>query len=78
MVEENGTSGGAGGTDPLTNTSAPAASPHVVAATSIVQLSLPAQSPSVQVNSLQFATTIKVYSIYNVKSPIQCIKITIS
>ncbi|XP_013146347.1 PREDICTED: cyclic AMP response element-binding protein B isoform X4 [Papilio polytes] len=52
MVEENGTSGGAGGTDPLTNTSAPAASPHVVAATSIVQLSLPAQSPSVQAQSV--------------------------
>ncbi|XP_013182295.1 PREDICTED: cyclic AMP response element-binding protein B isoform X4 [Papilio xuthus] len=54
MVEENGTSGGAGGTDPLTNSnsSAPAPAPHVVAATSIVQLNLPAQSPSAQAQSV--------------------------
>ncbi|CAG4981152.1 unnamed protein product [Parnassius apollo] len=52
MVEENGTSGGAGVADPLANasSSAGASTPHVV--TSIVQLTLPAQAPSAQVQSV--------------------------
>lgn len=52
MVEENGTSGGTGATDPLAGTSSgSAAAPHVVAVTSIVQLTLPTQAPSAQVPS---------------------------
>ncbi|CAH0406512.1 unnamed protein product [Chilo suppressalis] len=54
MVEENGTSGGAGSGDPLSS-AGPATSgstPHVVAVTSIVQLTLPAQAPSAQVQSV--------------------------
>lgn len=47
MVEENGTSGVS---DPLAGGSAAGgASAHVVAATSIVQLTLPAQAPLAQV-----------------------------
>lgn len=50
MVEENGTSG-AGPTDPLASASSSAAAtaPHVVAVTSIVQLTLPTQAPTAQV-----------------------------
>lgn len=47
MVEENGTSSGAGGAEGLAG--APASAPHVVAVTSLVQLTLPAQAPSAQV-----------------------------
>lgn len=56
MVEENGTSGGAGSGDPLASAGAAAASstPHVVAVTSIVQLTLPSQAPSAQVFVLMF------------------------
>ncbi|KAM3963499.1 cyclic-AMP response element binding protein B isoform 3-T3 [Aphomia sociella] len=50
MVEENGTSGGAGATDTLGAGSSAATAPHVV--TSIVQLTLPAQAPSAQVQSV--------------------------
>ncbi|XP_062526317.1 cAMP responsive element binding protein isoform X6 [Bombyx mori] len=48
MVEENGTTGGAGTTDPLASASSstPGSTPHVV--TSIVQLTLPSQAPSAQ------------------------------
>ncbi|XP_028177052.1 cyclic AMP-responsive element-binding protein 1-like [Ostrinia furnacalis] len=54
MVEENGSSGGAGSGDPLGNAGPAAASstPHVVAVTSIVQLTLPSQAPSAQVQSV--------------------------
>ncbi|XP_030031356.1 cyclic AMP response element-binding protein B isoform X4 [Manduca sexta] len=54
MVEENGTSGGAGSADPLASASSSAAgaAPHVVAVTSIVQLTLPSQAPSAQVQSV--------------------------
>ncbi|XP_075969560.1 cyclic-AMP response element binding protein B isoform X2 [Anticarsia gemmatalis] len=54
MVEENGTSSGAGPTDPLASagSSAAASAPHVVAVTSIVQLTLPTQAPSAQVQSV--------------------------
>lgn len=54
MVEENGTSSGGGPTDPLASasSSAVASAPHVVAATSIVQLTLPTQAPSAQVQSV--------------------------
>ncbi|XP_022820104.1 cyclic AMP response element-binding protein B isoform X1 [Spodoptera litura] len=54
MVEENGTSTGAGPADPLgsASSSAPASAPHVVAVTSIVQLTLPTQAPSAQVQSV--------------------------
>lgn len=49
IVEENGTSGGAGVPDQLTSAgSSTTAAAHVVA-TSIVQLTLPAQAPSAQV-----------------------------
>ncbi|XP_068629502.1 cyclic AMP response element-binding protein B isoform X4 [Battus philenor] len=53
MVEENGTSGDAGVTDPLVNANAAAgaAASHVVV-TSIVQLTLPVQAPSAQVQSV--------------------------
>ncbi|XP_045484884.1 cyclic AMP response element-binding protein B isoform X1 [Pieris rapae] len=53
MVEENGTSGGANVTDPLASpgSSAGTAPPHVVV-TSIVQLTLPTQAPSAQVQSV--------------------------
>lgn len=56
MVEENGTSTGAGPADPLgsASSSAPASAPHVVAVTSIVQLTLPTQAPSAQVFILLF------------------------
>ncbi|XP_012544667.1 cyclic AMP response element-binding protein B isoform X2 [Bombyx mandarina] len=52
MVEENGTTGGAGTTDPLASASSstPGSTPHVV--TSIVQLTLPSQAPSAQVQSV--------------------------
>lgn len=51
MVEENGTAGGAGSADSLANASSSAsgAAAHVVAVTSIVQLTLPSQAPSAQV-----------------------------
>lgn len=54
MVEENGTSSGAGPTDTLASasSSAAASAPHVVAVTSIVQLTLPTQAPSAQVQSV--------------------------
>ncbi|KAL0842049.1 hypothetical protein ABMA28_014251 [Loxostege sticticalis] len=54
MVEENGSSGGAGSADPLAGAGSAAASstPHVVAVTSIVQLTLPSQAPSAQVQSV--------------------------
>ncbi|XP_053625838.1 cyclic AMP response element-binding protein B isoform X3 [Plodia interpunctella] len=53
MVEENGTSGGAGASDPLAGAgSSAAATQHVVAVTSIVQLTLPTQAPSAQVQSV--------------------------
>lgn len=54
MVEENGTSTGAGSADPLgsASSSAGASAPHVVAVTSIVQLTLPTQAPSAQVQSV--------------------------
>jgi hypothetical protein len=60
MVEENGTSGGAGSADPMTGGGATAASstPHVVAVTSIVQLTLPSQAPSAQVFVLILLTII--------------------
>ncbi|XP_072944202.1 cyclic AMP response element-binding protein B isoform X5 [Epargyreus clarus] len=52
IVEENGTSGGAGVPDQLTSAgSSTTAATHVVA-TSIVQLTLPAQAPSAQVQSV--------------------------
>lgn len=56
MVEENGTSSGAGPTDPLgsASSSSGASAPHVVAVTSIVQLTLPTQAPSAQVFILIF------------------------
>lgn len=50
MVEENGSSGGSGMSDPLAGGSSSVGVPaHVVAATSIVQLTLPAQAPMAQV-----------------------------
>lgn len=51
MVEENGTPGAAGSSDTMANASSAAAvsAPHVVAVTSIVQLTLPTQAPSAQV-----------------------------
>lgn len=50
MVEENGTSGGSGAVDPLAGASGSGGGPaHVVAVTSIVQLTLPTQAPSAQV-----------------------------
>ncbi|XP_013186581.2 cyclic AMP response element-binding protein B isoform X7 [Amyelois transitella] len=53
MVEENGTSGGAGSADPMSGAGSSAATtPHVVAVTSIVQLTLPTQAPSAQVQSV--------------------------
>lgn len=54
MVEENGTSVGAGSGEPLSGAGPGAAgsTPHVVAVTSIVQLTLPAQAPSAQVQSV--------------------------
>ncbi|CAG9585494.1 unnamed protein product [Danaus chrysippus] len=52
MVEENGTSSAAGVADPLASGgSAANATPHVVV-TSIVQLTLPSQAPSAQVQSV--------------------------
>lgn len=51
MVEENGTPGGGTGADALSmsaNTN-PVSAQHVVAVTSMVQLTLPAQTPSAQV-----------------------------
>lgn len=48
MVEENGTSGAGGVTDPLAAGSSGNAAPHVVV-TSIMQISLPTQAPSAQV-----------------------------
>ncbi|XP_041976821.1 cyclic AMP response element-binding protein B isoform X5 [Aricia agestis] len=51
MVEENGTSGAGGVSDPLSGAGSSAnTTPHVV--TSIVQLTLPAQAPSAQVQSV--------------------------
>lgn len=54
MVEENGTSGSGASGDPLAGTSPSVsnASQHVVAVTSIVQLTLPTQAPSAQVQSV--------------------------
>ncbi|KOB78190.1 cAMP responsive element binding protein [Operophtera brumata] len=53
MVEENGSSGGSGMSDPLAGGSSSGGAPtHVVAATSIVQLTLPAQAPMAQVQSV--------------------------
>ncbi|KAJ0180505.1 hypothetical protein K1T71_003909 [Dendrolimus kikuchii] len=53
LVEENGTSGAAGSSDSMANaSSSAAAAPHVVAVTSIVQLTLPTQAPSAQVQSV--------------------------
>lgn len=55
MVEENGTSGGSGVSDPLAGGSTSGGpSAHVVAATSIVQLTLPAQAPLAQVPTYLF------------------------
>ncbi|CAH0720802.1 unnamed protein product, partial [Brenthis ino] len=52
MVEENGTSGAAGVTDSLAGAGSSASTtPHVVV-TSIVQLTLPTQAPSAQVQSV--------------------------
>ncbi|CAK1552065.1 unnamed protein product [Leptosia nina] len=53
MVEENGTGSGTNVSDPLSSpgSSANTAPPHVVV-TSIVQLTLPAQAPSAQVQSV--------------------------
>ncbi|XP_023947305.2 cyclic AMP response element-binding protein B isoform X5 [Bicyclus anynana] len=52
MVEENGTSGAAGVADPLSSAGSSAGgAPHVVV-TSIVQLTLPTQAPSAQVQSV--------------------------
>ncbi|XP_039747509.1 cyclic AMP response element-binding protein B isoform X2 [Pararge aegeria] len=51
MVEENGTSGAAGVADPLSSAGSSASAPHVVV-TSIVQLTLPTQAPSAQVQSV--------------------------
>ncbi|XP_026495103.1 cyclic AMP response element-binding protein B isoform X6 [Nymphalis io] len=52
MVEENGTSGASGVTDPLASAASSASTtPHVVV-TSIVQLTLPTQAPSAQVQSV--------------------------
>lgn len=49
-MEENGTSSGSGAVDPLAGGSSSGGGPaHVVAVTSIVQLTLPAQAPSAQV-----------------------------
>ncbi|XP_045785202.1 cyclic AMP response element-binding protein B isoform X4 [Maniola jurtina] len=50
MVEENGTSGAAGVADPLSGAGSSSA-PHAVV-TSIVQLTLPTQAPSAQVQSV--------------------------
>lgn len=49
MVEENGTSSGSGVAEHLANAGSSTASAHVVAVTSIVQLTLPSQAPSAQV-----------------------------
>ncbi|GBP30660.1 Cyclic AMP-responsive element-binding protein 1 [Eumeta japonica] len=51
MVEENGTSASGGTADPLASAppSASGSGPHVVAVTSIVQLTLPSQAPSAQI-----------------------------
>ncbi|XP_045445504.1 cyclic AMP response element-binding protein B isoform X4 [Melitaea cinxia] len=52
MVEENGTSGASGVADPLASAASSASTtPHVVV-TSIVQLTLPTQAPSAQVQSV--------------------------
>lgn len=51
-MEENGTSGGAGAVDPLAGTGSSGGAAHVVAVTSIVQLTLPSQAPSAQVQSV--------------------------
>lgn len=49
-MEENGTSGGSGVSDPLAGgSSSGGSSAHVVAVTSLVQLTLPVQAPLVQV-----------------------------
>lgn len=56
MVEENGTVASGASSDPLASSASPAAASaptgHVVAVTSIVQLSLPSQTPSAQVQSV--------------------------
>ncbi|KAJ2952771.1 hypothetical protein O0L34_g7131 [Tuta absoluta] len=58
MVEENGTSGGVGaealggGASGAGSSAGGAGAPHVVAVTSIVQLTLPSQAPSAQVQSV--------------------------
>lgn len=51
MVEENGTSGSGGSADALSSagSSASASGQHIVAVTSMVQLTLPTQAPSAQV-----------------------------
>lgn len=51
MVEENGTPGGGNGGDALSMSAStnPVSAQHVVAVTSMVQLTLPAQTPSAQV-----------------------------
>lgn len=66
MVEENGSSGGAGSADPLAGAGSAAASstPHVVAVTSIVQLTLPSQAPSAQVFVLLFCYFYKHNTTY--------------
>ncbi|XP_026757618.1 cyclic AMP response element-binding protein B isoform X2 [Galleria mellonella] len=51
MVEENGTSSGAGSADPLSAGSSAAGAPHAVV-TSIVQLTLPTQASSAQAQSV--------------------------
>ncbi|XP_059054275.1 cyclic AMP response element-binding protein B isoform X4 [Achroia grisella] len=51
MVEENGTSGGAGAPDALSTGPSAGGPPHAVV-TSIVQLTLPTQAPSAQVQSV--------------------------
>lgn len=50
MVEENGTGAAANNADPLASSgSSSTGGAHVVAVTSIVQLTLPTQAPSAQV-----------------------------
>lgn len=51
-MEENGTSAGSGVPEQLASASSSAAAAHVVAVTSIVQLTLPSQAPSAQVQSV--------------------------
>lgn len=73
MVEENGTSGGAGGVDPLGSAgSSAAAGPHVVAVTSIVQLTLPTQAPSSQVFILKLYQPLAMYMITPVSTYMVC------